>query len=166
MAIQGSEWTPGAIVPHLTVRNLDESIDFYRAAFGAIELYRSPATAELGQLASLKIWNSVILVSAELPVERPEKPELAFVASPETLRGTTCVFQICVPDADDVYHRAVRSGALPAMPLADMFWGDRYGWVRDPFGYLWAICSVNEIVSPEENDRRMFLATGRKVETR
>ena len=155
MAIEGSEWQTGAIVPHLAVRDLDAAVDFYERALGAEELYRSPATPEFGQFVSLKIWNSIVLVSAELPDQRPEKPELEFVSTPERLGGTTCVFQVRVPDADRVYDRAVRAGALPAMPLADRFWGDRYGWVRDPFGHLWAICSVKEILTAEENNRRM-----------
>ena len=155
MAIKGAEWKTGAIVPHLPVRDLDEAVDFYERAFGAVELYRSPATAQFGQYASLRVWDSMVMVSAELPDERPEKPELGFVASPERLGGASCVLQVCVPDADHIFDRAIESGGLPAMPLADRFWGDRYGWVRDPFGHLWAICSVNEVLSAEENDRRM-----------
>lgn len=165
MAIQGSEWTAGAIVPHLAVRDLDAAVEFYMQALGAVELYRSPATAEFGEYVSLKIWNSQVMVSAELPDSRPEKPELEFVASPERLGGTTCVLQVCVPDADRVYQRAIQHGALPAMPLADMFWGDRYGWIRDPFGYVWAICSVNETISPQETNRRMLEAS-RQVNSR
>jgi PhnB protein len=164
MAVQGSEWTLGAIVPHLAVRDLDQAVEFYQQAFGAEELYRSPATPELGEYASLRIWNSIVMVSADV-ADGPEKPELAFVASPERLGGTTCVFQVAVPDPDKVYTHAIESGGLPAMPLADMFWGDRYGWVRDPFGYVWAICSTNEIISAEENNRRM-LAMRRKAEAR
>jgi PhnB protein len=158
--IQGSEWTTGVIVPHLAVRDLDAAVEFYKQALGAVELYRSPRTEEFGEYASLRIWNSTVMISAD--ILNDEKPELELVASPERLGGTTCVFQVCVPDADAVYERAIESGALPAMPLADMFWGDRYGWVRDPFGYLWAICSVNETISAQECNRRMT----RKVEAR
>lgn len=162
MAIRGSEWKSGAIVPHLTVRDVDEAVSFYKEAFGAVELYRSPATEEYGEYASLRIWDSIVMVSSEIAGERVEKPELGFVASPERLGGTTCVLQVCVPDADRVYQHAIGHGGLPAMPLADRFWGDRYGWIRDPFGYLWAVCSVNEILAPEESERRML----GKVETR
>ena len=152
MAIRGSEWKAGAIVPHLAVGNVDEAVEFYKRALGAEELYRSPATPEFGKYVSLRVWNSIVMVSGE---SAAEKPELSFVATPERLGGTTCVLQVCVPDADRVYDRAVEQGALPAMPLSDMFWGDRYGWVRDPFGHLWAICSINEVLSAEESDRRM-----------
>jgi PhnB protein len=155
MAIKGCEWTTGAIVPHLAVRDVDEAVDFYKRAFDAEELYRSPVTPEFGEYVSLKIWSSIVMVSGGSSADPHDKPELSFIATPDRLGGTTCVLQICVPDADRVYDRSVQEGALPAMPLADMFWGDRYGWVRDPFGHLWAICCVNEILTAEENERRM-----------
>ena len=161
MAVKGSEWTDGAIVPHLAVRDLDEAIGFYKRAMGAVELYRSPATAEFGEYASLRMWSSIVMVSAEIEAE---KPELTLVATPERLGGTTCVFQVAVPDADRAYERVIEAGGLPAMPLSDRFWGDRYGWVRDPFGYLWAICQTKETISAGETDRRML--AGGKVEAR
>ena len=165
MAVQGSEWVAGSIVPHLAVSDLDEAVEFYKRALGATQLYRSPRTSEYGEYASLKIWNSIVMVSAELGEEPVEKPELGFVASPERLGGTTCVLQVCVPDADQVYQRAIECGGLPAMPLSDRFWGDRYGRVRDPFGYLWAICSINEVVTAEECNRRLR-GVPKKVETK
>ncbi len=158
MAVKGSEWHPGAIVPHLAVRNLDEAIRFYKSALGAVELYRSPAT-DLGRYVSLRIWESIVMVSEEIEDERPE---LDFVSTPERLGGTTCVFQVCVSDPDAAYKRAIDHGALPAMPLRDMFWGDRYGWIRDPFGHIWALCSTNEIIPAEECNRRLRNA-GTKV---
>lgn len=164
MAVQGSEWTAGAIVPHLAVSDLDDAVEFYKRALGAMELYRSPRTSEYGEYASLKIWNSIVMVSAELGEEPAEKPELGFVASPGRLGGTTCVLQVCVPDADRVYQRAIEGGGLPAMPFSDRFWGDRYGWVRDPFGYVWAICSTSEVITAAECNRRMY-RTLNKVET-
>ena len=165
MAVPGSEWTAGAIVPHLAVSDLDEAVEFYKHALGAMELYRSPCTSEYGEYASLKIWNSIVMVSSELGKEPAEKPELGFVASPERLGGTTCVLQVCLPDADRVYQRAIECGGLPAMPLSDRFWGDRYGWVRDPFGYVWAICSMNEVITAEECNRRMH-GTPKTAETK
>lgn len=159
MAIEGSEWTSGVVVPHLAVRNLDAALAFYESALDAELLYRSPASEEFGEYASLRIWNSIVMVSAELPNPPEQKPELDFVASPERLGGTTCVFQICVPHVDRVYKRAVDAGALPASPPADMFWGDRYGWIRDPFGHLWAFCSVNKVLSPRDVNLRIMRAT-------
>jgi len=82
MAVQGSEWSAGAIVPHLAVSDLDKAVKFYKHALGAMELYRSPRTIEYGEYASLKIWNSIVMISAEMAEEPAEKPELGFVASP------------------------------------------------------------------------------------
>jgi len=158
MAIKGSEWKTGAITPHVVVRDLDAALAFYKDALGAVELYRSPFSEEFGEYASVRIWDSIVMLSTDLEHPSPEKPELAFAASPERLGGTTCVFQVSVPDPDRVYQRAIDSGALPAMPLADRFWGDRYGWLRDPFGHLWAICSINEILEPEQVNQRMVEA--------
>jgi uncharacterized glyoxalase superfamily protein PhnB len=81
--------------------------------------------------------------------------EGGFLASPETLNGSTCVFQIGVPDVDAAYRRAVDNGAIPALPPCDMFWGDRYGWVRDPFGHMWAFCMVKEVRTPEQVAERL-----------
>ena len=65
------------------------------------------------------------------------------------------MFQINVPDVDQTFLQAIDAGAEVALPLTDMFWGDRYGWVRDPFGHIWALCTVKEILSPEEVQTRM-----------
>jgi PhnB protein len=81
--------------------------------------------------------------------------EGALLASPETLLGSTCLFQIGVPDVDSAFKRAVDNGAAPALPPTDMFWGDRYGWVRDPFGHVWAFSKVNEVITEEEVEQRL-----------
>ena len=60
-----------------------------------------------------------------------------------------------MPDVDKAYKRAVDEGASPALPPTDMFWGDRYGWVRDPFGHVWAFATVQETLTPEEIERRL-----------
>jgi uncharacterized glyoxalase superfamily protein PhnB len=81
--------------------------------------------------------------------------EGALLASPETLSGSTCVFQVGVADVDSAFRRAVDHGADPALPPSEMFWGDRYGWVRDPFGHVWALSKVNEVLTQEEIERRL-----------
>lgn len=83
--------------------------------------------------------------------------EGAFLASPETLGGTTCLFQVGVPDVDAAYQLAVDNGAVPAMPPTNMFWGDRYGWVRDPYGHMWALCTIQEVLTPDQVEARMNL---------
>jgi PhnB protein len=162
MAVKGSEPSEGVIVPHLVVNDADQAVSFYQRAFGADELYRSPSPSGAGVHVHLRIWNSLIWLSTEEPEQASHKMELAALASPETLGGSTCVFQIYVEDADAVYSRAVDAGASPIMPLMDMFWGDRYGWVRDPFGHHWAITTIKEVLTPDEIRTRMLSFTGAK----
>ena len=155
MAVRGSVPRPGIIVPHLVVRNAAEAVSFYTQAFAAEVLYRSPSPSRVGEHIHLKIWDSLVQVSTEEPAQQGEKLEGALLASPETLSGSTCVFQIGVADVDSAFKRAVDHGAVPALPPTDMFWGDRYGWVRDPFGHVWAFSRVNEVLTQEEVEQRL-----------
>jgi PhnB protein len=155
MAIEGSVPSPGIVVPHLVVRNAQEAIDFYIRAFSAEVLYRSPSPSGEGEHVHLRIWSSLVQLSTEEPGYRNRRIEGSFLASPETLDGSTCLFQVGVPDVDAAYKRAVDNGAVPAMPPMDMFWGDRYGWVRDPFGHMWALSAVYEVLSPDQAKDRM-----------
>jgi uncharacterized glyoxalase superfamily protein PhnB len=155
MAVEGSVPTPGVIVPHLVVRDAAEAAHFYQSAFDAEILYRSPSPSGAGEHIHLRVWNSLIQLSTEEPAQRRQRVEGALLASPETLTGSTCVFQIGVDDVDAAYTRAIDHGASPALPPTDMFWGDRYGWIRDPFGHVWALAKVNEVLTPEEVDERM-----------
>jgi len=108
-----------------------------------------------------------VQVSTEEPIQRREKVEGALLASPETLSGSTCVFQIGVPDVDSAFRQAVDHGAVPALPPTDMFWGDRYGWIRDPFGHVWALSTVKEVLTPEQiGDRLRGFAAQMKGQNR
>jgi PhnB protein len=155
MAVEGSVPSPGIVVPHLVVRNAQEAIDFYIRAFSAEVLYRSPSPSGEGEHVHLRIWSSLVQLSTEEPGYRDRKMEGMFLASPETLDGSTCIFQVGVPDVDAAYKRALDNGAVPAMPPMDVFWGDRYGWVRDPFGHMWALSAVREVLSPDQVRARM-----------
>lgn len=157
MAIKGSVPNPGMIVPHLVVRNAREAVEFYERAFSAKVLYRSPSPSGEGEHVHLKVWSSLIQLSTEEPNFRDRRMEGAFLASPETLGGTTCLFQVGVPDVDAAYQLAVDNGAVPAMPPTNMFWGDRYGWVRDPYGHMWALCTIQEVLTPDQVEARMNL---------
>jgi len=155
MAVEGSVPQMGVIVPHLVVRDAAEAVDFYIRAFAASVLYRSPSPSGAGEHIHLKIWSSLFQVSTEEPAQRGERVEGALLASPETLAGSTCVFQIGVENVDEAYKQAVDAGASPAWPPTDMFWGDRYGWVRDPFGHVWAFATVKEVLTPREIEQRL-----------
>ena len=128
----GSVPRPGVVVPHLVVRDTAEALSFYERAFGATVLYRSPSPSGDGEHLYLKLWSSLIQVSSEEPVQQQRRVEGALLAAPESLGGSTCVFQVSVPDVDAAYKRAVDEGGSPALPPTTMFWGDRYGWLRDP----------------------------------
>ncbi len=135
------------VTPSLTVRNAAQAIEFYKKALGAEELMRMPMPdGKIGH-AELKIGDSVIFLSDEMP-------GMGMSKSPQTLGGCTGVLNIYVPDVDATFERAVATGAKTTMPVADMFWGDRYGTFIDPFGFAWGIATHVEDVSPEEMDTR------------
>ena len=155
MAVKGSVPPDGVIVPHLVVRDVKEALEFYERAFDATILYRSPSPSGAGEHVHLRIWKSLVQVSTEEPRQQRNRIEGSLLASPETLAGSTCVFQVAVLDVDAAYKRAVDEGASPEMPPTDMFWGDRYSWLRDPFGHIWALTEIREILSVEEIATRM-----------
>jgi uncharacterized glyoxalase superfamily protein PhnB len=155
MAVEGSVPDAGIIVPHLVVRDAAEALDFYERAFSAVVLYRSPSPSGAGEHIHIRVWSSLMQLSTEEPAQRRERVEGSLLASPETLSGSTCIFQVVVPDVDAAYKRAIDHGASPALPPTDMFWGDRYGWVRDPFGHMWALATIQEVLSPGEIDNRL-----------
>jgi PhnB protein len=133
-----------AIVPHLVVRGAAEAIDFYIRAFGAEEVARMTMPDGKGIMhAELKIGTARIFLCDETPtMER--------WVSPKSLNGTTVTLNLWTDKADHVFAQAVKAGAKVVMPLADMFWGDRYGRLTDPFGHEWAIAQHVRDVSPEE----------------
>lgn len=160
MAVLGSEPSPGVIVPCLIVADVDQAVRFYQDAFGAVELYRSPCAGGVGLHVNLRIWNSLMCLSQEEPRVRATQIEYSMLASPGTLGSSTCIFQVRVPDADEAFDRAVRAGAAPSLPPVDMFWGDRYGLVQDPFGHVWALTTVQEILAPAEVAARLKTPVG------
>jgi PhnB protein len=93
----------------------------------------------------------VALVSDENPQSRPE----IRVRAPETLGGACVLLELYVDDVDAWYQRAVKAGAAPTMLPADTFFGDRYGWVTDPFGHVWSLATVKEVLTPDEIADRM-----------
>jgi PhnB protein len=123
------------IVPHLVVRDAAEAVEFYVRAFSATVLYRSPSPTGAGEHIHIKVWNSLVQISSEEAGQKREWVEGALLASPETLSGSTCAFQVAVPDVDEAYRHAVKHGAAPALPPTNMFWG---GPIRVGAGSVWA----------------------------
>ncbi len=121
--------------PYLVVSNAAAAIDFYKRAFGAVELVRHPApgTDKLMH-AHLVINGGSIMLCDDFAGSAGRKSE-----TPEALGGSPVTFHIHTDDADGLWANAVAAGAEVKMPLADQFWGDRYGQLRDPFGHYWSI---------------------------
>jgi PhnB protein len=133
--------------PYLTLNEAAKAIDFYKRAFGAQELMRMPMPdGKIGH-AEIKIGDSIIMIGDEMPGS-PAK-------SPKTVGGTTAGVMLYVDDVDAIFKQAVAAGAQVDSPVADMFWGDRYGRLKDPFGHSWAVATHVEDVTPEEMSQRM-----------
>ena len=135
------------VVPYLSVRGARKAIEFYKAAFGAQLMSMVPMGDDLVGHADLKIGAARVYLADEMP-------GWGAVKSPTALRGTSVNVHLWVEDCDAAFARAVAAGAKVVMPLADQFWGDRYGMVSDPFGHAWAISTHKEDLSPEEMTRR------------
>jgi uncharacterized glyoxalase superfamily protein PhnB len=122
------------VSPHIIVRDVPKAIAFYKAAFGAEqEVVHTMPDGKTVMHAQIRIGDSTILMAEEAPQWGCKSPLM--------LGGTPISLHISVKDADAAFDRAVKAGATVAMPLADMFWGDRYGKVTDPFGHHWSIAT-------------------------
>jgi len=132
------------ITPHLVVKSTGEAIEFYKKAFGAIEHYRMPMPDGAIMHAEIQIGGSVFFMNDERMGAK----------SPQSLGGSPVTIHLQVEDVDALWNQAVASGCQVAMPLADMFWGDRYGMLVDPFGHNWSMASHIEDVPPEEMGQR------------
>jgi PhnB protein len=134
------------VTPSLSVRDGNQALEFYKKAFGAgvKGVFRTPD----GKVAhaEFKIGDSVLMLADEFP-------DMGF-AGPETIGGSPVVLNVYVDNVDELFNQAIAAGAKAARPLANQFWGDRYGHLTDPFGHKWALAQHIEDVSPEEMERR------------
>ena len=148
--------TNPTFIPYIVVSNAAAAIDFYKTAFGAVELARhgAPHSDKLMH-ASLNINGGVLMMSDDFSSSMGGKSQ-----TPEALGGSPVTFHLQVADADAVWAKAVAAGAEVTMPLADQFWGDRYGHLRDPFGMSWAIATRKEDLTPAEQQERAAKAFG------
>ena len=134
-----------SISPSLTCKNAARAIEFYKSVFGATEVMRMPGAEGKIMHAELKIGDSIIFINDEFP-------GMAEAPAPGV---TPSLFMfLYTEDVDSVYNRAVSMGSMVVMPLENMFWGDRYGKVTDPFGHQWGIAQHVEDVAPQEMKRR------------
>jgi PhnB protein len=135
-----------SVTPYLIIRGAAQAMDFYSKAFGAQEQFKMPGPdGKIGH-AEMRIGDSVIMLA-------DENPNMGH-KSPATLGGSPISILLYVEDCDAVFNQAVKAGAEVERPLANQFYGDRTGGVKDPFGFSWYIATHVEDVSPEEMERR------------
>lgn len=135
------------VTPHLVCRGAGKAIEFYKKTFGAVEVMRMPGPdGESVMHAEIKIGDSHVYLADEWPGSH--------VAAPTKFGGTTVSIHLYVKDADATFAQALAAGAKVSMPLTNMFWGDRFGKVTDPFGHEWSIATHVEDVPPEEMGKR------------
>lgn len=134
------------LTPYLIVRDADKAIEFYKKAFGAEEIHRMPGPDGKSVLhAELRVGDSPLMLTEENPQWNAQ--------SPLTLNGTTQSVHIYVQDVDEAFQQAIAAGATEKAPIMDMFWGDRYGKLTDPFGHEWGIATHKQDLTPHEIDR-------------
>ena len=134
------------ITPHLSVRGAAKAIEFYEKAFQAkvLDIHYAPDGKVMH--ARLKIGDSYLMLADEYPgMGTP---------APQTLGGSPVVLNLYAENIDSLFEQAVAAGATVTMPLANQFWGDRYGQIVDPFGHHWALGAHQEDVPAEDLDRR------------
>lgn len=144
------------VTPYLVVNDARTAIDFYRRAFGAKEVVKMDGPGGKISHAELKLGDSMIMLSDEMPGSGTR--------APTSLGGTTAGVFLYLENVDTTFQQAVAAGAKVDSPLADMFWGDRYGKLTDPFGHSWSLATHKEDVAPEEMARRMKEETARMAQ--
>lgn len=135
-----------SITPYLVVDGAAEAIAFYNKAFGAIETMRLDAPGGKVGHAEIRIGDSAVMLADEFP-------EMDY-RGPKAFGGCAMSLLIYTDDVDAMFQRAVDEGATVVKPLADQFYGDRNGTLKDPFGHTWSIATRKEDLSPEEINRR------------
>jgi PhnB protein len=136
-----------AVTPYLTVNDGARALDFYKRAFGARETVRMPGPGGKVMHAEFRIGDSIVMLSDEFP-------GMSTAKAPTTLGGTTGSLFLYVNDVDAAFRKAVDAGCTSIMPPTDMFWGDRFGKLRDPFGNEWAMATHMEDVPPKQMAER------------
>ena len=135
------------VTPHLVCAGAAYAIEFYKKAFNAVEGGRLPGPNGRLMHAMIRIEGSAVMLVDEMPEWG------AF--GPKSLKGSSVTIHLYVEDVDAVVARAVAAGAKITMPVADMFWGDRYGKLEDPFGHHWSVATHIRDVTPYEMRKAM-----------
>lgn len=134
---------------HMTVSDSIQAIEFYKQAFDAELTVHLPGPGGKGTMhAAVRIGNSTVMMADDNPAMG--------CTSPATLGGIAAEIHLYVDDVDAAFQQAVDAGCEVLMPLDDMFWGDRFGRVKDPFGHVWSLATQIEEVSPEDMEKRQM----------
>ncbi len=141
-----------SVTPYLTIKGAAAAIEFYKKAFGAVEVLRLDMGPEIIGHAEIKIGDSHVMMSDEFP-------DMG-VLSPQTLGGCPGFLMIYTPDCDALIAQAVAAGAKVTRAAENQFYGDRSGQIEDPFGHRWAISTHIEDVAEDEIKRRMAAMGG------
>jgi PhnB protein len=138
-----------SVTPYLIVKGAAKAIDYYKKVFGATEVMRMPGPdGKIGH-AELKIGNSHIMLA-------DETPSMGHAYTSATSLGASPVsLLVYLPDVDKVVQRATTEGAKLIKPVQDQFYGDRSGFIQDPFGHFWSVATHIEDVSPKEMEQRI-----------
>ena len=139
------------ITPYLICKNAEAAIEFYKKAFGAVEICRIGEPGMVGH-AELKIGSAIFMLADEFP-------DLG-VVSPETVGGSPVSLYVYVEDVDSFTEKAIAEGLKVIKPVSDQFYGDRSGQFEDPFGHKWGFATHVEDLTPEELDERAKAAHG------
>jgi len=135
----------GSLTAHITVKAAADYIDFLKRAFNAVEISRAPGPDGRLMHAHVRIGDSNLMLNDDFP-------EFGF--APIAEGRWPMVLHLFVPDVDATFAQAVAAGCEVVMPLADQFWGDRYGHVKDPSGFTWSIATHTEDLTPAEVQER------------
>jgi len=130
------------VTPHLVIGGAAAAIEFYKKAFGAVEEVRLAGPDGKLVHACIRINGAAVMMTDENPQWH--------ALGPKTLKGTPVTIHLSVTNVDEFVAKAVKAGATVTMPVADMFWGDRYGVLLDPFGHQWSVATHVKDVKPEE----------------
>jgi PhnB protein len=131
-----------SVTPHLVVDGAADAIAFYKKAFNAEEVMRIPDQQGKLMHACIRIGDSAVMLVDEYP-------EMGAVG-PKSLKGSPVTLHLIVEDVDAFAAQAVEAGAKITMPVAEQFWGDRYGQLEDPFGHRWSVATPGKAMSPQE----------------
>lgn len=141
------------ITPSIVVDGAAAAIEFYKQAFGAQEIDRAPAPD------GTKIFHATLQIGTSRFMLNDQFPDMGCLG-PAAIGGSPTSMHLYVDDADAVFEQAIAAGATVTMPIDDVFWGDRYGRLKDPFGHEWAIATRKRNLTLDEMMQGMESCSG------